>query len=192
MRRGPLIGIVIAGVALAGIPIGIALSSIDQTPSAAIDAGQGATYAPRAPLDAGWTVERVVDGDTMIVVRGDERDRVRLVGIDTPESVKPNSPVECFGPEAADFADLVLTGRSVWLEPDPLQPPRDKYDRRLAYLWFQPTRTSTELAMFNLLAVEDGYAREATYGDGYHWRSEFLAAQSGAQQQGLGLWGACS
>ncbi|MGV0802584.1 thermonuclease family protein, partial [Mycolicibacterium elephantis] len=78
---------------------------------------------------------RVVDGDTIDIrdeVRG--RLRVRILGIDTPETKKPNSPVECWGPEATEFARSTMLGRRVALVTDPTQDRTDRYGRTLAYL----------------------------------------------------------
>src|SRR5438132_8306846 len=79
-------------------------------------------------------VERVVDGDTIIVHIGGRRERVRLIGIDTPESVKPNTPVQCFAIEASNRTKALLPpGTPVRLVADVEQ--RDKYKRLLAYVY---------------------------------------------------------
>ncbi|MFM8350911.1 MAG: thermonuclease family protein [Actinomycetales bacterium] len=135
-------------------------------------------------------MSRVVDGDTLVVTRAGQRQRVRLIGIDTPESVRPETPVECFGPEAAAFATEVLQGREVTLESDPSQGDLDAYDRRLAYVWY--SARPGQQTLFNAQAIEAGMAREYTYSEPYQWRDEFIAAQDAAQSSGLGLWGACS
>jgi micrococcal nuclease len=130
-------------------------------------------------------VERVVDGDTVIVLRDGAEERVRLLGIDTPESVKPDSPVECFGPEASARTAELLTGRSVWLENDPTQATVDQYGRTLAYAWLD------ESTLVNLVLVAEGYAYEYTYDvPGVH-QAALAAAQDEASAAGLGLWGAC-
>lgn len=86
--------------------------------------------APAQPVDATAVVLRVVDGDTIDIrdeVRG--RLRVRILGIDTPETKKPNSPVECWGPEATEFARSTMLGRRVALVTDPTQDRTDRYGR---------------------------------------------------------------
>lgn len=84
---------------------------------------------PKGPVEAGYRVTRVVDGDTIQVERAGSALTVRLIGINAPESVKPNSPVECFGPQASAFAKSALTGRPVRLEFDPSQGRYDQYGR---------------------------------------------------------------
>ncbi len=139
---------------------------------------------------AGGIVERVVDGDTIHVrVSGDDV-TVRLIGIDTPETVKPDFPVECFGPEASDFAKEALTGQSVTLELDASQGDEDRYGRLLAYVWREAPDGS--LSLFNLDSVAAGYARERQYGSTpYAWKAELDQAGRAAQAAGAGLLGAC-
>lgn len=145
---------------------------------------------PKGAVVAGGIVERVVDGDTIHVrVNGDDV-TVRLIGIDTPETVKPDSPVECFGPEASDFAKEALTGQRVTLELDASQGNEDRYGRLLAYVWREAPDGS--LSLFNLDAVAAGYARERQYGSTpYAWKVELDEAGQRAQAAGSGLWGAC-
>jgi micrococcal nuclease len=139
----------------------------------------------RGEVSAGWRVYDVVDGDTVKVVRDGERLTVRLIGIDTPETVKPNSPVECFGPESSRFADDELAGEWVSLEFDETQGQTDRYDRTLAYVWLERDG-SPEL--FNALAVREGYAFEYTYDDAYAWQRELRAAEDAARDEEAGLW----
>ncbi|MEJ7585566.1 MAG: thermonuclease family protein [Acidimicrobiales bacterium] len=83
------------------------------------------------------TVERVVDGDTVVVAIRDRTEHVRLIGVDTPETVKPNTPVECFGPEASQhLKDLLPAGATVRVERD--TEARDHFGRLLVYLWSVP------------------------------------------------------
>lgn len=146
---------------------------------------------PVGPTDDGWRVSRVVDGDTIHVVRNGQDVKVRLIGIDTPETVKPNAPVDCYGPQASQFASDVLDGRQVVLEYDPSQGMTDRYDRTLAYVWVKADRPGGELRLFNLDAVRGGFAREATYGEPYAWQSTFRLAEQRAQAEDRGMWGAC-
>ena len=87
--------------------------------------------------DAGgpYLVESVVDGDTIRISCNGTSTRVRLVGVNTPETVKEDSPVECGGPEASGYLHSQLDGKQVFLSADPAQGERDKYDRLLAYVW---------------------------------------------------------
>lgn len=165
--------------------------------------GQGAmdtpVSGPKGPVEEGWKVSRVVDGDTIRVRRGGQERKVRLIGIDSPESVKPDAPVECFGPQAAQFADRLLDDQQVVLEFDPSQDDTDRYGRTLAYVWravpgSDQAATSPgqpSYALFNLEAIRGGFAREATYAGAYAWQQEFRQADDAARAAGVGMWGAC-
>lgn len=135
------------------------------------------------------TVSRVVDGDTVkVVVRGFE-DTVRLVGIDTPETVAPGRPVGCFGPQAsARAARLLPVGGRVVLVTDPTQATRDRYARLLAYV-YRPGRRGP-VGSVNFALVASGHAKVHVYG-GVRFRHAvpFLKAQSRARRGKRGLWG---
>lgn len=158
--------------------------------SLATVAGSASGLRPIGPTVSGLEVIRVVDGDTLHV-RIDGRDEtVRLIGINTPETVKEGSPIECYGPEASDYAKQALTGRTVTLEYDESQGRTDQYGRTLAYVWLEGDDGS--LTLVNLDEVTGGYARERQYGPTpYAWKSTFRAAQSQARAAGVGLWGSC-
>lgn len=132
------------------------------------------------------TVERVVDGDTIIVRASGKRDRVRLIGIDTPETKKEGTPVQCYGPEATSFTESLLpAGTTLHLERDVVA--RDDYDRLLAYVY------RTEDGMFvNLEIVRRGFARPLTIEPNTAHATEFVAAARGAEAANVGLWGQCS
>jgi micrococcal nuclease len=153
-------------------------------------APEPAARQPRGEVLTDLVVDRVVDGDTVKVTIDGEQVSVRLIGINTPETVKPGSPVECFGPEASDFAKDLLDGQPIVLELDDTQGYYDRYDRVLAYVWrVLPDGT---LRLFNEEAVAGGYAYERQYTDDpYAWQPEFAAAQLNARQSGVGLWSEC-
>ena len=135
---------------------------------------------------ANATVERVVDGDTVVVDIDGQRETVRLIGIDTPETVKPNSPVECFGPEAsAATKGLLPEGTPVRLERD--VEARDDYDRLLVYL-----HRATDGMFVNLELVRSGYATLLTFPPNVAHVDEFVAAAEAARTEGLGLWSGCT
>ncbi|MBW3581327.1 MAG: thermonuclease family protein [Actinobacteria bacterium] len=146
-------------------------------------AGDG---AEAGSADAGAAeVVRVVDGDTIVVRLDGAEERVRLLGIDTPESVDPRSPVECFGKEAAAHtASLLPPGTPVRLVRD--VEARDRYDRLLAYVY-----RSDDGTFVNLRLVEDGYAAVLTYPPNVAHADEFVAAAGEAREAGRGLWSAC-
>ncbi len=140
---------------------------------------------PAAAVPA--TVERVVDGDTVVVVAADgARERLRLIGVDTPETVKPDAPVDCFGPEASAFTtDALPVGSTVWLEDDASQGDADRYDRLLRYVWTEGG------GLLNQQLVASGLGEEDTYDQPYRYRDAFVAAEAAARDSGAGLWGAC-
>jgi micrococcal nuclease len=127
-------------------------------------------------------VTRVVDGDTIKVLIDGDEESVRLIGVDTPETVHPNKPVECFGKEASAYVKKELEGTYIGLEEDSSQGDVDGYDRLLRYIF-------TEDGMnFNEILVFEGYAYEYTYDTPYMYQEEFKKAQEQAQLHERGLW----
>ena len=144
----------------------------------------GATGA--TVVEANAVLDRVVDGDTIVVEIDGQRETVRLIGIDTPETVKPNSPVECFGPEAsAEAKRLLPEGTAIRLERD--VEARDDYDRLLAYVY------RAEDGLFvNLALVETGYATLLPFPPNVAYVDDFVTAAEPAEAGDLGLWAGCS
>ena len=125
----------------------------------------------------------MVDGDTVDVQFDDGNvERLRLIGMDSPEVVDPRKPVQCFGREASSHAHELLDGQSVSIETDPSQGDRDIYGRYLAYIWLPDGRN------FGEVMIGDGYAHEYTYRFPYVYQDEFKAAQTDAMANQLGLW----
>ena len=146
----------------------------------------GTPSTTTAPLVPNATVLRVVDGDTIVASIDGTEERVRLIGIDTPETKKPDTPVQCFGPEASDFTKSLLPkGTPVLLVRD--IEARDKYDRLLAYVY----RTRDGLFV-NLDIMRQGFARLLTIPPNVAHVDEFVAAAKAARKENLGLWGGCS
>ena len=147
----------------------------------------GAGGADTAPgtLHGPYPVVRSVDGDTIRVNRNGEEIVIRFIGLDTPETVAPDRPVECFGPEASARTKELVEGGQVWLEYDAASGLTDKYDRTLAFVWLD------QQTMLNELLIAEGYAKEVTYTDGYAHQRDFQDAERAAQSAGVGLWGAC-
>jgi len=145
---------------------------------------------PAAPDDSmlrtGYVV-RVVDGDTARIVIDGVEEKVRLIGVDTPESTNRTEP---YGDEASAYAKAALTGRTVWVETDVEL--RDRYDRLLAYVWTSPPDTATSSAiadgMFNARLVADGYAQIYTFPPNVKYQQVFLELQREAREAGRGLW----
>lgn len=128
------------------------------------------------------TVVRVIDGDTILIrFENGVEERVRLLLVDTPESVHPDKPVQPFGPEASQFAkDMMPEGSTVKLELDVGE--RDKYGRLLAYVWVGDK-------MFNELLLEKGLARVAyVFAPNTRHVDRFYEIQKQAQQQAVGIW----
>jgi len=148
-------------------------------PSASASAS--ASLASGENYDATVTVSRVVDGDTVEIspsIGGTED--VRLIGVDTPETVDPEEEVEPYGPEASDFATSELEGERVDLEFG--QEKFDDYDRLLAYIY-------VDGQMFNEMLVEQGYAQAYPYEPNTKYADRFEEAQQEARASGLGIWG---
>lgn len=129
-----------------------------------------------------FTVTHVVDGDTIDIDNSGERIRLRLIGINSPESVDPRRPVECFGKEASRYASSVLGGQRVSIALDLSQGEFDKYGRTLAYVFL------SDGTSFNQLMIKEGYAYEYTYHTAYHHQKDFQRAQEDARQHERGLW----
>ena len=154
--------------------------------SSASGSGSGTKQAAAPSATSGnATVERVVDGDTIIVHVDGRRERVRFIGMDTPESVKPNTPVQCFAIAASDRTKALLpAGTPVRLVRDVEQ--RDKYKRLLAYVY-----RARDNLFVNLSLVRDGYAQPYTFPPNVAHTNEFVAAAADARNAGRGLWSAC-
>jgi micrococcal nuclease len=140
--------------------------------------GCGADGGPKPNGEMNVTVKRVVDGDTFETGEGE---KVRMIGVDTPESVKPNHPVEPYGREASAYTKQLLTGKKVLLRFD--VEPRDKYGRLLAYVYL-PDGT-----FVNEKLVREGYARILTIPPNVRHAKLFLQAEREAREQNRGLWG---
>lgn len=136
-----------------------------------------------APAAVSATVVHVVDGDTLVAAFHDgHAETVRVLGVDTPETVDPRKPVQCFGPQASAYAKARLSGRSVRLEFDVER--RDRYGRLLAYVLVDGERYEDDL-------LHRGLARLLVIApNGAHART-MLAEELEARRAGRGLWGAC-
>lgn len=140
---------------------------------------------PTQPITATGAAQviRVVDGDTLVVTVGVIEEKIRVIGINSPESVDPRKPVECFGREASAHAKELLIGQSVSLVSDPSQDNRDKYQRLLRYVY-----VNNGIGDFGKRMLQDGYAHEYTYDLPYQHQQEYQQTQQQAQQSKKGLW----
>jgi micrococcal nuclease len=173
VRAAPACAVALVAAALSGC------SPAADEPAPAGPAAAGAASAGR--------VVRVVDGDTLIAAIDGDEVRVRLLGVDAPESVAPDRPVECYGPQAGAVARRLLPeGAAIRLATDPTQGREDRFGRLLAEVTVAGRGTTVNEAL-----VAAG-AAEVFHGDG---RARLLprlrAAERRARDAGLGLWAAC-
>jgi micrococcal nuclease len=135
---------------------------------------------------AGARLERVIDGDTIVVRVGGREERIRYIGIDTPETVKPNAPVECFGPQAHDLNARLLgtIGTPLTLRFD--RELRDRFGRLLAYVF-----RSRDGMFVNARLVAGGAAHTLTISPNTARAAELSDLQHSARAARRGLWGAC-
>jgi micrococcal nuclease len=145
------------------------------------------TGDPRGAQGLTGRVVRAVDGDTLeVAIDGGATETVRLIGVDTPETVKPDTPVQCFGPRASAFEHRTVEGRRVHLLTG--VEPRDYYGRLLAYVWIgghpRPRFLEDEL-------LRRGLARVLTFHPNDRFAHRFERIAQSAAEAGKGLWNAC-
>ena len=142
-----------------------------------------AALIPTGPTDSAKVV-RIVDGDTIVVSLGGKDVKLRYIGMDTPEDVDPNSPVEPMSREAAAANTALVSGKTVVLEKDVSE--TDQYGRLLRYVWLHEGSTWT---MVNLELVRMGLASAATYPPDVKYVDLFTSTESAARSSFVGLWG---
>lgn len=151
------------------------------TPIPSIEPIVEQTSVPNEEL---FLVTKVVDGDTIQV---NNRFTIRLIGIDTPETVDPRRPVGCFGKEASNKAKELLSGKSVILEKDVSD--TDKYQRLLRYVYL-PLANGQQLFVNDYL-VREGYGKVLTYPPDVKYNEQLREAETEAREGSKGLWGSC-
>ena len=127
-------------------------------------------------------VLRVIDGDTIEVEIGGSTEDVRYIGVDTPETVKPGTPVQCFGPQASEHNHELVEGQAVRLRFDAER--RDVYGRLLAYVYAGPLFVNADL-------VRGGWARTLEIEPNTSQAERLGRLEQAASRAGRGLWGAC-
>mgnify|MGYP001589683500 FL=1 len=127
------------------------------------------------------TLIRIVDGDTLEVSLENTSEKIRLLGINSPETVDSNKPVECFGHEAAEYIKSLMPGKNIFLQKDKFAPDRDQYGRLLRYVY------NGNNAFINLEMVKNGYAFAYTPGSLEHF-SDFRYYEKQARDENRGLW----
>ena len=166
-------------VVLAGASL--LLASCDGSP---FSSSPPTTVAPGA-LEANATVDFVVDGDTIDAIIDEEEVRIRLIGIDTPETKRPNTPIECFGPEATAFTESLLpVGTPIRIERDTVN--RDDFGRLLGYVY-----RAEDGVFVNYEAIRQGFATPLTIEPNDTYVELFVDAARSAESADLGLWSAC-
>lgn len=136
----------------------------------------------KVPASASAYVVRAIDGDTIEVRVEGRLEVVRYIGIDTPETVKPDTPVQCYGERASHFDSRLVTHRRVRIVPGVEQ--RDIYGRLLAYVYLGELFVNAEL-------VRRGFARTLTIPPNNRFAERFERLQRTAARTGRGLWGTC-
>lgn len=162
------------------------LSTVDRSPELVALEGttQTASSSPRSdlrsPSSDTFLVSRVIDGDTIEL---ENKEKVRYIGINTPETVDPRRAVQCFGHEASAKNKELVEGKQVTLVVDIED--RDKYGRLLRYVYLQ------DATFVNLELIKQGYASVATYPPNVAHVDAFKAAEKSAREAKVGLWGEC-
>ena len=131
--------------------------------------------------DGLYKVVEVIDGDTFKVQYGEEVKSVRLIGVNTPETVDSRTGVECYGKEASDYLKNKINGKDIYLAKDSSQDNQDKYGRLLRYAMIDGIELGVDL-------IANGYAREYTYDDDYFYIDTYHTAEESAKTNKLGIW----
>ncbi len=151
-----------------------------------IESRQVEWISPEGAVRSPAQVIRVVDGDTVDVDLNGARERLRLIGIDTPEIVDRRKPIQCYAREASAKAhELLPEGQAITLESDPSVGERDSMQqpRLLRYIWLPDDR------LFNEVMIREGYAHEYTYRNQfYKYQAQFKEAVREAREASVGLW----
>ena len=177
MKPVRLILLALFGLSAAGIGLWWAFGPSPTSTAGAFGPGAG-------------TVEFVVDGDTVDLIIEGEEERVRLIGIDTPESVSRDTPVQCYGAEAsAALKGLLPVGSTVRIERD--AEIRDRFGRILLYLYRDDQASPDGELFVNEWLVANGFADTLFFEPNTTYRSTFTSLRNSARDAGLGLWGAC-
>jgi micrococcal nuclease len=148
--------------------------------------GGGAEGALVAEGSASARLERVIDGDTIVAQVDGREERIRYIGVDTPETVKPNTPVQCFGPQAHDLNARLLGGSGTPLTLRFDRELRDRYGRLLAYVY-----RAQDGVFVNARLIDAGAAHTLEIAPNTGHAAQLSELQHTARAAGRGLWGAC-
>lgn len=143
-------------------------------------------FVGHSKTDTGlYAVTEVYDGDTIAINMAGRTEKVRLIGVDTPETKDPRKPVQCYGPEASSYSHSKLDHAKVRLVADPLSTNRDRYDRLLRYVYL------ADGTFYNLNLLQSGNARAYT-GFPFSKSTEFTRTEQNSKINKNGLWQNCS
>lgn len=180
-----LVVVALIGAVLASFGLTISEDKIDQAVETVLETKEVTTEITLNESTS-YEVLSVIDGDTIVVAINGDKDTVRILGINTPETKTAPQGEECFGAEASTEAKRLLQGALVTLETDSSQDTRDKYNRLLAYVGLPDGRD------FGQVLVADGFAYEYTYlGKKYKNQTQYQQAEAVAKAGKAGLWGVC-
>lgn len=132
-----------------------------------------------------YPITRFVDGDTITVDMNGTKETIRMIGVDTPETHKPNTPVQCYGPEASAYTKGLIGNKSVRLQADPTNQNRDRYGRLLRYVYLPDGR----LVQKEIIANGYGFAYTLFP---FTKKDEFVRTEASAQQSTKGIWANCT
>jgi micrococcal nuclease len=132
-----------------------------------------------------YSIDHFIDGDTIAITMNGKTETIRMIGVDTPETHKPNSPVQCYGPAAAAYVKNIIGSQSVRLAADPKSTNRDRYDRLLRYVYMPDGR------MVETEVIKNGYGFAYTNFP-FTKRAEFVDLQDRANTAAKGLWANCT
>jgi micrococcal nuclease len=181
MKISPLLKLIVVSAIVAGLGY-LGLTVSPEQVEEAIDQQLAKPAAELAAEDGIYAVVSVIDGDTFVAERAGDEVTVRVIGIDAPETEFSPSGAECYGVEATEAAERLLTGASVTLQTDPTQDRYDSYDRLLAYAGLPDGRD------FGAVMIETGFAEEFTFIQPYQKQSVYRAAESTARRVNVGVW----
>ena len=133
-----------------------------------------------------FLVTKVIDGDTIVLENGE---KVRYIGINTPELHHQKKEVKCFAKEAYEENKKLVLGKRVFLQKDVSE--KDKYNRLLRYIFLDEQMSTSEASFINLYLVKNGFAFAASFPPDVKYNSLFLNAQKEAREKNLGLWQRC-
>jgi len=133
-----------------------------------------------------FLVTKIIDGDTIVLENGE---KVRYIGIDTPELHHPKKEVECFAKEAYEENKKIVLGKRIFLKKDVSE--KDRYNRLLRYVFLDEKMSTDEASFINLYLVKNGFAFAASFPPDIKYNSLFLNAQKEAREKNLGLWQRC-